>query len=515
MKYWLLIVSLFIFACTNSDDYLYNENDVNEVTISAQMALDIDSISIQIKADTVQLGDTIIFIAEVKPSKSIRLQHYYWTLDGEHFASEFSFRRAITKPGHHKVALVLIDYFGDTLSDTLQIWVTKPPLLNENVFIPANGSQGLPTQGGISFAWNAYDPDSIYKVHNHFTLTDFRGDILVDTIVPGNVFTYNEPLQPLKRYDWQVSAINELGMPSNDSLSGHFFTQGVLGESGITGSVQIKELDRFFWSCLLSIYDTTGQLLQTDTINHRSARITPFLVSPVKAGNYQISISLLNHPHYQSNLKKISLRENEIKDIGNITLIDTIKPSIDLIGAHNGDTIDFADTLFFTYDSLEDKYSYYRTAQIDGQTIDIKIKDNQLYTVIPRSFQSFRHTLLTVTAKDRSNNETVRNYYIRPSLKWFTCNSDTTLGDSTILKIFIEDQNPYGFVPEVFLFSIFKDSNPIAAGYNGQNSYSFLITSALFPDSVNYMRTGIRYTNGITQWSDWTVYRKFGEGGNE
>jgi hypothetical protein len=70
-------------------------------------------------------------------------------------------------------------------------------------------------------------------------------------------------------------------------------------------------------------------------------------------------------------------------------------------------------------------------------------------------------------------------------------------------------------VPEVFLFSIFKDSNPIAAGYNGQNSYSFLITSALFPDSVNYMRTGIRYTNGITQWSDWTVYRKFGEGGNE
>jgi hypothetical protein len=30
-----------------------------------------------------------------------------------------------------------------------------------------------------------------------------------------------------------------------------------------------------------------------------------------------------------------------------------------------------------------------------------------------------------------------------------------------------------------------------------------------FPDSVNHVRTGLRYKNGLVQWRNWTVNRIF------
>ena len=153
MKRFLILaafLALTFLACTNSDDALYDESSNSSISISAKLLLEKDSISRQGKADTVRPGDTLTFIADIEPSRSIRIQRYYWTLDGDKWASEFSFRSNISEPGHHEVVFVLVDYFGDTLTDTLHVWVGNLPILDEKAFIPHPGTQQIPTESGIS-----------------------------------------------------------------------------------------------------------------------------------------------------------------------------------------------------------------------------------------------------------------------------------------------------------------------------------------------------------------------------
>ena len=88
-------VTLFYAACTNSDDFLYDEDDSIFIDISAEMAFSFDSMSQRSKADTISPNDTLIFIANIYPSKSIKIRRYLWTLDGIPLSYDFSFRSTI------------------------------------------------------------------------------------------------------------------------------------------------------------------------------------------------------------------------------------------------------------------------------------------------------------------------------------------------------------------------------------------------------------------------------------
>ena len=82
--------ALFFAACTNSDDFLYNESESIFIDVSAEMAFSFDTISKRSKSDTLSPNDTLIFIANILPSKSIKIKRYLWTLDGTPLSYDLS-----------------------------------------------------------------------------------------------------------------------------------------------------------------------------------------------------------------------------------------------------------------------------------------------------------------------------------------------------------------------------------------------------------------------------------------
>ena len=223
-------IFMVLIACTNSDDYLFNNRDSQEIEVSAVITTSFDNDSEKKKTDTIQPGDSLIFLTTVYPSKSIRNKQYYWTIDGFNFASEYSFKKSIIDPGVHKIAFVFVDFFGDTLSDTLTVTVASPPIIDTENFIPATATQQIDPDSVIRFAWNSYDPDSLWDVSFRFVLQDNDKDTLIDTLLKQSYFTSRKKLSPLQKYTWTVTAFNEFNLQSKDFLKASFFTSSRKGE---------------------------------------------------------------------------------------------------------------------------------------------------------------------------------------------------------------------------------------------------------------------------------------------
>ena len=77
---WSIIVLTF-GACTNSDQYLFNSSTPNEsISVKALLTTSFDSSVAKVKSDTIRPGDSLIFLTEVYPSKSIGHKRYFWLL---------------------------------------------------------------------------------------------------------------------------------------------------------------------------------------------------------------------------------------------------------------------------------------------------------------------------------------------------------------------------------------------------------------------------------------------------
>ncbi len=518
MKLWaslILFTSFLIVACTNSDDYLYSESDSQPISISAKMAPELDSINLQSKADTIKVGDTLTFIAEIDPSRSIRMQRYYWTKDNEIFATEFSFRKGFSDPGHHSVALVLIDIFGDTLSDTLDVWVASPPVLNDSEFIPLAGSQGITSNGGVSFAWTAYDPDSLYSLYYHFTLFSQSKDLQIDTILNEPFFTYKKSLAPLQSYYWQVSAYNELDMPSTNFISGNFFTKGNGEESGVLGEIRTSGYNNHARSipikANIQVKDTSGNLVHSSDITANTGSSIQFRIAPIPPGKYEIIPSIPDYPDYTVKATSMELLPGEMFELPIITLVDKVAPRIQCADTTYGDTLDYSETYnFIITDGGDTIPSESVLAYLDNQAVPVKRVNGNTFSVqLPPSAESIVYRLLTITTSDISGNTTKRTFHIKPELQWFESNSDAKLYNNDILSIFVRDVNPLGFEPELFYFDLFNGVDIIAIDASGKTEYTFMIMYNMFSDESNSVRTGIRYKNGIVQWKTWNIKRIF------
>ncbi|WP_290744004.1 hypothetical protein [Fibrobacter sp. UBA4309] len=516
MKIWLAIFSVsvlaFIIACSNGDDALFDTDDSKDISISAKMTVNLDSIHLQTKSDTIRTTDTMTFIAEIMPSRSIRMQRYYWTLDGETWAYEFSFRNSIPEPGHHVVALVLIDFFGDTLTDTLNVWVGNPPFLNEKSIIPQPETQGIPPEEGVSFSWSAYDPDSLYGLHYRFRLTSRSRETLLDTVLDNPYLTYRLPLSPLETYYWEVEAYNEIGMASPTSITGKFYTKGVEEESGINGNIEISgnRNSSEQVNVVIQFQDSTGKIAATDTVIGYTANKLSYTAKPLKAGSYKVIASIPDYPDYKPDTITVQLRPSEIYTIEEQYLIDMTAPIVKSAGA-GSDTLDFADTLKFCIKDYGSQFeSISLRAFLEDSPLDtdvIKITEDSMAIFLPSSAKSIGMRLLVISATDPSGNKVDKTFYIKPTLYWFECNNDTTLYTNDILELYIRDTNPYGFEPDSFYFDIIKN-NPVIA-ISAEKSISLKVMYTTFPDSVNHVRTGLRYKNGLVQWRNWTVNRIF------
>ena len=520
IAFFPVLFALLFFACTNSDEFLYDESNATPISIAASLSLEHDTTTKQGKTDSIYPYDTVAFIAEITPSRSIRMRESYWTLDGEVWAYEFSFRSCIPKSGHHTIAFVLIDNFGDTLSDTLQLWVGNPPVLNEKQIIPLPGTQRIPPENGISFAWNAYDPDSIYDLHYRFTLLATNRQIILDTVLDEAHLVYRLPLKPLENYSWQVTAYNEIGMQSAKTINGSFYTQGVDNEAGIIGSIQTSgfgsKKSSKMMDISISIIDSNDNTIAADTISGASDSKIPFQKKPLPPGDYRIVARALNFSDFQPDTMAIQLRPAEVYTIPALYLNDVFPPTIASIPAQ--DTMDLADTLYFFVKDNGDSLDLDDVnISFDGKEITdgVTLKNDTLTVPLVGASKSTIFRILTITGVDLSSNTARRSFYIFPSEEWFECNEDTTLYKNEILELFIKDTNPYGFEPDSFFYDIYPNDQPSAFRADS-NYHSFKVTFSAFSKSSNLVRSGIRYKNGITKWKQWRVLRIFAErSGNE
>lgn len=508
-----ILLAALLAACTNSDDALFDASESSSISISAKLSIEKDSVSRQGKADTICPTDTLTFIADVEPSRSIRMQKYYWTLDGEKWAYEFSFRSNIIKPGHHKVALVLVDYFGDTLSDTLNVWVGNLPVLDEKTIIPLPGTQQIPPESGVSFAWHAYDPDSIYSMHYRFVLMDKNLKTVLDTLVDESNLVYNKPLDPLEQYTWYVAAFNDIGLTAATTISGSFFTKGAKDESAIVGSIQTSAIANRISSdsitVTLTFLDSSGAVVSTDTLGGYTDKALRYTKKPLAAGVYKLVASLPSLTDYAPDTLSVQLLPSEVYNAETLHLTDIVPPAI--WSVPTADTLDFVDTLrFFVKDGGTELTLNNVQLNFDGKRITDGISfNNDTLTFVLRDFpESVTYRLLSLSATDLSGNTNKRSFYVKPTLSWFECNSDVTMYDEQILEVFIRDTNPYGFEPDSFFFDIFKNDQAAAYKANGK-SHSIKVTYNAFTSTVNHVRTGIRYTNGVTKWKEWNVNRIF------
>lgn len=518
MKKWLLILAFFLFACTNEDDYLFDESESRDISVLAKMALDLDSINNPKANLVVTPDDSIIFFADVKPSKSIRMQKYYWTLDDNFFASEFNFRKSIQDPGPHTVTFSLIDFFGDTISDTLHIWVGRAPILNDSLFIPSTKAHNIPFFGGISFSWSAFDPDSICPLHYKFMLTDIDHHILIDTIIYQNHFTYPNSINPSSRYNWSVRAYNDIGMEAKKTISSHFFTKGVNNEGAIIAYINTSAQHSSHFVDLryaVSLVDSNNQVIKKDTLVYDSRDNAKATFHSISAGKYKLAAQICNYSDYQNDTLSFSIKPNEVLELDTLHLLDTIPPTIEFDGA-KGDTIDYADTLVFTIldggttSSKTTLQTFLNGSFLNNQ----KLGDGKYLVELPQTAKSWQYTLLTLVATDISHNEIKKTYYIKPSESLFECNIDTTLYDDEILDLFVIDHNPYMFIPEYFYFDIPIEDGPITVVAGNSTSHHIQIVSSLFKEEENHLRTGVQYSNGFTTWRNWTVHRKFSKRGD-
>lgn len=451
----LLLAAFILPACTDSDDYIFDEKDKTIIEVDAEMThfynsfyndnpedplypSPLESEDERVKSDTIFNNDTLIFIGNILPDRYINSRGYFWTLDGKEFSNEFIFRKAIPEPGYHQVVFNVMDFFGDTLRDTLHVWVSSSPILDTINVIPADQSQGLPPQGGIRFAWNGYDPDSLARVDYRFILEDSHYRTIIDTLIHSPYFTLHQKLTPLSRYTWLVYAINEYDFSSRDAIRKQFFTKGAGNESGL-------QLQLYFpsrtWSLegdiSIDILDTNNLPITSKTISMKdrdSYNFIQTLFAPLSPGKYKVFASTPQYPDFRADTVKVQLKTQEVFVADTIHLLDTIPPNVAVLSSIGEsvdiDTLDFADTLkFVIHDGggLADSSYIDRlmnatldkitTLEIEGRNISQSLSDT-LLVFLPKSGKSWNTRLLHLTINDLSKNVTHKTYYIKPTEPW-------------------------------------------------------------------------------------------------
>lgn len=416
---WAFIFAL-LFAgvfngCINFDDVAYDNSEQDYIKVQIFTARAFDSTAVRVKADTIRPGDSLVFLADVYPSRAMRNQTSYWNMDGMYFSSEYYFKSTLLYSGRHLLEFYLVDFFGDTLVDSLTVVVANPPILDISSFIPANGSQNFMSTEFISFAWNVSDPDELWNLKHHFTLREKSASQkpLVDTILSQPNFTYYGALKALTQYDWFVFVENEVKMVSKDTIRSSLFTQGSQGENAVQGLIKLSA-PNINTKATITIKDSSDKVVfkkTEDIINSNCF----FSLKPLLADNYSLTVSINDYSDYKDTSVNINLRNNQVNDLGTIQLEDLIKPTIKSITG--SDTLDYADTLkiFVQDNGGEIPQNRYKAQLENTLIIAAKLKNDTLFVPIKELENSWSHRILTITVFDQSENKTTKSFIITPN----------------------------------------------------------------------------------------------------
>ena len=408
------IAVLFLNGCSDSDQYLFDASDMKSIEVSAFMTRSLEQEDLRTKQDTINPGDSIIFITSIYPSKSVRLQRYYWNIDGNFFANEFSFKNTVMEPGIHKIEFILIDYYGDTVKDSLTLFVAAPPRLDAEEFFPRQNSQCISYANILNFVWFSQEKDYPWEISYRFTLTKARNqEVLVDTLLSEHRFSYKAGFSPLEKYSWKVEAINELGQVSQEPISADFYTAGYGDNGAISGNVTF-ESEPPSKTFLFTLLDSSKNVVRSfrDSLYNEAG---DFYLGSIPAGRYTLISALDSFPDFKPDTSSVQIKASQIVTGINFSTQDKVSPKIR--HESNLTTLDAADTLRFivTDGGCELKVSRMRVMLEDAPITPIYFRNDTLLVPMPSQENSWTTKFLTVHVQDLAGNKQSSEFQINPS----------------------------------------------------------------------------------------------------
>ncbi|WP_405322922.1 hypothetical protein [Fibrobacter sp.] len=509
LKGFLIAVTAFLLqSCFNSDDHLFDAAQAVDIKVETTLSNSMTDYSKIVKADTFNINDTIFFITTISPNKVIKVQDYQWLMDGKYCSSEYNFKKQITEPGYHKFTFMLKDYFGDMHYDSLEIWIAPSPTLNDSTFTPAEGTQAIDPYEAIYFTWSA-KTEGIKLAHRYsFSLSEQSYAnakstfTTIDTILTEPHFIYHNKLNPLKKYNWTVQAINEYGLISEEKIESFFFTKGLPGEGSFSSTIDIGNATAV--PIHLSLQNTRNK----DASIHYNLSVSKtnneISLGSIPAGDYHLVVSS-DYPDFKEIYKDICINEGFVTTARSIKLIDSIAPVIKAYSSH--DTIAYADTLQFIVKDGGEAISLQNiSVNLEGEpVVDKTYKDSILTVILKKTDQSWAYRILNISAMDRSQNSAKKSFYIMPSTFWFETNNDTTIANNESIDFFVIDHNPFDLkVDTIRFFNITQNKSIISIPGSKSNTYTANLEASLFEPEQTIQSTVI-YKNGMQQSKNWTL----------
>ncbi len=510
IKAFFVVAAAYILqSCFNSDDYIFNEAETTNIKIESTLAKSLVETGSKIKADTFHIGDTIYFLTSVTPSRTINVQNYQWLMDGQYCSSDYSFKKQIEEPGHHKFTFVLKDHFGDMHYDSLEVWVADYPVLNDSAFIPAEGTQAIDPYESVYFTWSANTKGIKLNHYYHFTLSEQGSTskdsqfIPIDTILNEPHFIYHSKLNAFKKYNWTVQAFNEYNLASKEKIESNFFTKGMPGEGALQATVDIGQASAI--PVRLTLQDKENSDKHFDYKFTLSQSNNEISVGSIPAGKYRLNIKS-DYPDFGTIKKDIKIDDGFTTIASSLKLIDSIPQTIHPLS--HLDTLSFNDSLlFFVKDGSKAISAQNISINLEDEPVtDFFYKDSILTVILKETERSWAYRILSITATDGSKNKNTKSFYIQPSTLWFLSNNDTTIAKDDIINIFITDQNPYGFkVDTLKIFSITENETILSVPRNGIGYFYAELEASIFKEEQT-LESIVIYKNGLRQSKTWKLY---------
>ena len=308
-------------------------------------------------------------------------------------------------------------------------------------------------------------------------------------------------LNQFKKYNWTVQAFNEYSFASSQKIQSSFYTKGFPGEGSLQATVDIGRAASV--PVQLTLKNKGDFNKHFDFKFNLSSSNNNISLGVLPAGTYQLILSS-DYSDFGAIIKDVIINEGFVTIEKNLKLVDSIAPTI--ISTANRDTLDFADTLqFIVKDGSGEISSQNINVSLENEVIlDKSYKDNILTVVLKETDQSWAYRILSVSATDGSKNVLNKTFYITPSIHWFTTNNDTTIANNGLLRMFIQDKNPFGFVVDSLqLFNVTKNRNIISVP--NTSTISTELKATIF-EAEQTIRSTVVYKNGIRHSKTWKLY---------
>ncbi|MBP5247306.1 MAG: hypothetical protein J6Z31_05540 [Fibrobacter sp.] len=502
----LLLASLvFLLACSEGDA-TFDTDDAEVVTVKAYMMKLGDSANTRLKQDTLLPADSIVFLANIEPSRSIRITEFYWQIDSSTTHSEFSYRTNVPNAGKHTAKFILLDRFSDTLQDSVTFWIAPYPVLDLQNWIPKNGTSAVPTEKELSFAWNVTIENPLAVTKYPFLLK-CGTDTLADTLLSSPQFVYTKGFPALQRCAWTVFATDNFGRSSAQKIQSDFFTGKDSNEDSLGSAYAILDLPNSALkdSLQFKLFDSAGSEVSVQE-SFMDWNESVFFMGNLPAADYKVQLFHPVYSDYTSDTISFSVQSGKVTHIPNISLADTVKPEI-FCADCSKDSLSWEDTLKFV---IEEKglplFSSSIRVTFDGSTTSKwNFNEDSLFILTSDLSKSFAWHPLTISFSDRAGNYTSKSFFVEPGNSCVETLTEATIHVENSITIPIRNLCS-NLTPKRFFWDIDQDGN-----WDGEmaadGDFAFkTFSGSLFHLFANEILVTILYESGATYKATFTLY---------